>query len=147
MSKKIVFGLAIAVIVIAIQFVPIDRSNPPVQGRMEAPAAVTKVLRQSCFDCHSNETKWPWYSYVAPVSWVMAHHVGEGRGELNFSTWNELTNNERSELTREIWKKTSNGKMPLRSYLILHQDAKLSEDGLETLRDWSESSQKNDVQE
>jgi hypothetical protein len=140
MSKRKVIGLAIVVLVIGIQFVPVDRSNPPVRGEIEAPPAVMEIIRQSCYDCHSNETAWPWYSRVAPVSWVLAHHVEEGRSELNFSTWTELAENDRSKLTEKIWDETSDGEMPLREYLVLHPDAKLGNEALETLRKWSGSS-------
>ncbi|MEJ2720875.1 MAG: heme-binding domain-containing protein, partial [bacterium] len=80
------FLIVLAVLVVAIQFVPIDRSNPPIGENINAPAAVTRILRESCYDCHSNETRWPWYAYVAPVSWMLSLHVHEGRDHLNFST-------------------------------------------------------------
>jgi len=68
----------------------VDRSNPPVEADLEAPAAVTAVLRTACYDCHSNETHWPWYSYVAPVSWLVARDVEEARSEFSFSRWDQL---------------------------------------------------------
>ena len=69
---------------ILIQFAPVDRSNPSVTGEVSAPDPIMAVLRNSCYDCHSNETRWPWYSRVAPLSWRIAQHVREGRGHLNF---------------------------------------------------------------
>ncbi len=74
----------------AIQLVPVNRSNPTVEADLEAPEAVTAVLRTACYDCHSNETHWPWYSYVAPVSWLVAHDVEEARSEFSFSHWEQL---------------------------------------------------------
>ena len=145
MRRRNVVGVVVVAILTGIQFVPVDRSNPPVQGEMRAPPAVSEVLRQSCYDCHSNETEWPWYSYVAPVSWMLAHHVDEGRDELNFSTWSDLAEKDRSELVHEISEETSEGKMPLRAYLILHPEAKLSDEALEILRTWSGSSQEKAV--
>jgi len=137
--------LAVVVVVIVIQVIPVDRSNPPVQGEIRAPAAVSEVLRTSCYDCHSNETKWPWYSRVAPLSWAIAHHIHEGRDHLNFSEWGALGRQKQMEITREIREETSEGKMPLRSYLIIHRDAKLTDDKLEIIRAWSLSSSGEDV--
>jgi hypothetical protein len=145
MRKKSVVALVVVVVLIAIQFVPVNRSNPPVRGEINAPQPVAEVLRRSCYDCHSNETHWPWYSHVAPVSWMLADHVQEARGHLNFSTWGELSDEERSGAVYEIWEQISEGKMPLRSYLIMHPDARLSDRAVETLRAWSDSFHEKDV--
>jgi len=75
---------------LGVQLVPVDRTNPPVESAVAAPAEVRSILRRSCFNCHSYETEWPWYGYVAPLSWLVAHHVHEAREEMNFSTWNRL---------------------------------------------------------
>jgi hypothetical protein len=80
--------VGLCVVFIMIQFVPVNRSNPPAQGDFRGSPEVVSVLRRACYDCHSNETVWPWYSRVAPLSWVIAHDVNEGRAVLNFSTWN-----------------------------------------------------------
>jgi hypothetical protein len=139
MRRKNAIILGVVLLLIVIQFIPVDRSNPPVTGEIQAPQAVSDILRNSCYDCHSNETEWPWYSHVAPVSWILAHHVDEGREGLNFSTWTQLNEKDRSKLIHEIEEETSEGEMPIRSYLILHRDARLSEAAIETLRKWSES--------
>jgi len=141
MRRRTKVALIVLAIVIAIQLVPVNRSNPPVRGEMVAPPRVVEVLRQSCYDCHSNETRWPWYSYVAPVSWFLAYHVNEAREELNFSTWNRLTEKDRTEALHEIWEEVSEGEMPLRGYLILHPGARLSEDALGILQAWTDSKQ------
>ena len=83
--KKGLLGLVVALV--AIQLVPVDRTSPPVTADIAAPANVRAVLKRACYDCHSNETTWPWYSRVAPVSWLVARDVREGRKELNFSDW------------------------------------------------------------
>jgi hypothetical protein len=142
LGKVIVISLA--VLLIAVQLVPVDRSNPTRGEDLQAPPAISKVLRQSCYDCHSNETKWPWYAHVAPVSWMLAYHVHEGRGKLNFSNWNHLSDKERAKLGHEIWEETSGGEMPLRVYLFLHAEARLNDDAIAMLRTWSESLQKSD---
>jgi len=123
--------------VIAIQLVPVGRSNPPVIGEVLAPAEAHAVLRRACYDCHSNEANWPWYSYVAPISWLIAEHVKEGREHLNFSTWNEYEIEEIREKLREIWEEVEEGNMPLRQYLWLHSEARLSDQDREALRTWS----------
>ncbi len=84
-------GLALALLVAGIQLWPVGRTNPAVTADLRAAPEVQRILRKSCYDCHSNETRWPWYAYVAPVSWLVVHDVKEGRDELNFSSWEELS--------------------------------------------------------
>ena len=139
MNRKSMIVIAVVAVLIGIQLIPVDRSNPPVRGEIQAPSMVSEVLRKSCYDCHSNETEWPWYSHVAPVSWMVAHHVGEGREELNFSTWSQLSEKDQAKMIHEISEETSDGEMPIRSYLIFHPEAKLSDQDLKTLRDWAEA--------
>ncbi len=139
MRKRNIVVLVAVGILVVIQFVPVDRSNPPVRGEINAPDSVLSIIRKSCYDCHSNETQWPWYGYVAPVSWLLAHDVHEGRGKLNFSTWSEFSDLKQSVLLLNIREQTSEGKMPLPGYSLLHRDAKLGAAALETLRRWTES--------
>jgi hypothetical protein len=129
-------GLFVAFV--AIQFVPVDRTNPPVTGEISAPAYVMSVLARACYNCHSHETKWPWYSRVAPVSWQIAHDVHEAREALNFSTWSRLGTAERPFVKREIWKEVSTGEMPPWFYLPLHPEARLSAEDHSLLRAWSQ---------
>src|SRR5438874_1058331 len=82
-------AIALGTVLVAIQLVPVERTNPSATKPIEAPAEVTAVLRRSCYDCHSNETRWPWYAYVAPVSWLVADDVKDGRAKLNFSSWGD----------------------------------------------------------
>ena len=131
---------AIAVLTIAlvvIQFVPVDRTNPPVETEVPATAEVRAVLRRACYDCHSNETVWPWYSRIAPVSWLVARDVHEGREELNFSTWNRLTTKEQIKALHESWETVEEGEMPLWFYLPTHSEARLSAQDRSVLRAWS----------
>ena len=130
----------IAVLVIAllvIQVVPVDRTNPPVETEVPAAAEVREVLRRACYDCHSNETVWPWYSRIAPVSWLVAHDVHEGREELNFSTWNRLTTRDQVKALHESWEKVEEGEMPLWFYLPAHPEARLSSQDRSVLHAWS----------
>jgi hypothetical protein len=133
----VVFGSALVGLALAIQLVPEDRSNPPVMADLAAPPAVDAVLRASCYDCHSNETRWPWYSRVAPVSWLVARDVEEARDRLNFSLWGTYERKRQQRLAEEIWEEVEQGEMPPEIYLLAHADARLTEDDRAVLAAWS----------
>lgn len=134
-SKRALIGLV--VVLLLAQFVPVDRTNPSVETWVDAPADVTAVLERACYDCHSNETTWPAYSRVAPISWLVADHVHEGREAVNYSTWNRYSAEERAELLEETWEEVEKGEMPLKGYFLLHSDAKLSDADRSLLRSWA----------
>jgi len=119
------------------QLVPVDRDNPPVTMDVVAPSEVKAVLRQSCYDCHSNETNWLWHSYVAPVSWLVAKDVREGREHLNFSTWDRYDAAERTDIACDAYEVSAEGEMPIPIYLITHRDAALTPEDLQILRAWA----------
>jgi hypothetical protein len=123
------FGLA--------QLVPVSRTNPPIEREVDAPPEVRALLERSCYDCHSHASRWPWYSWVAPVSWLVAHDVSEAREHLNFSTWGRYDAAERGENLEEIAEVLEEGEMPPWFYLPLHPDARLSDAELATLRAWT----------
>ena len=102
----------------------------------DGPEEVKAILKRSCYDCHSNETEWPWYSHLAPVSWLLADHVEEGREHLSFSDWEPLK--DMAWVRSRIYNMAEAGQMPLESYLLLHSKAKLSEDDLAVLKKWAE---------
>lgn len=111
-------------VLVAIQFVPYGRnhSNPPVTGRPAWNSAQTEQLaRRACFDCHSHETRWPWYSHVAPISWRVQRHVEEGREHFNLSAFDKP-----QEDAKEAAEMVAEGKMPLRDYALGHPEARLS---------------------
>lgn len=139
LAGKRVLWIAVAVLAVfgGIQFVPTTRTNPPVQSDVAAPAAVKAILHQACYDCHSNETRWPWYSRVAPVSWLVTGHVNEGREDLNFSEWPVLDFEEQALAFKDIRKQVSGKKMPLRSYRILHPEARLTDAQRDTILQWA----------
>ena len=131
-------GLSLLVVAfIAIQFFPITRANPRVESDVPTSPELKSILRRACYDCHSNETAWPWYSYVAPASWLIADDVEEGREHLNFSTWNQYSLEEQMELRDELWEEVEEGEMPLWFYIPLHSGAKLSSADKELLRNWA----------
>lgn len=131
--------------IVAIQLVPVDRSNPPVEAEVPATAEAHAVLRRACYDCHSNETVWPWYSRIAPISWLLTRDVREGREALNFSTWNRLTTKEQIEALHESWEEVEEGEMPPWFYLPPHPDARLTPHDRSVLRAWSLSVANHDV--
>ncbi|HSG30777.1 MAG TPA: heme-binding domain-containing protein [Thermodesulfobacteriota bacterium] len=137
-------GLILFIVLIAIQFIPVARTNPPVTSDIQAPADVKNIFKRACYDCHSNETKWPWYSKVAPSSWFVINHINEGRDEYNFSTWDKYSAEKKSEIIEEIWEEVDEGEMPLWSYIILHPEAKLSADDKKVLYNWAKPHISND---
>jgi len=124
--------------IILIQFIPINRNNPPVDNNLviSTPKDVEVILKNSCYDCHSNKTIWPVYSYIAPISWLVAKDVKNGREELNFSEWNKLDDSKMEKKKEEIIEEISRDTMPLPIYLITHPSAKLSEDDKLLLKNW-----------
>jgi hypothetical protein len=133
-------GIAIVVLLILIQFIPVSHTNPPVTREIQWDSPQTQELAQrACFDCHSNETVWPWYAYVAPVSWRIANHVNEGRRRLNFSEWDRPNENE-----ERIVEDMTSGRMPLWDYLLLHPEAKLTQAEQQALIDGLKQTLAND---
>jgi hypothetical protein len=127
MKKFVRLGVGLAVLMvvgfIAIQFAPYgrDHQNPPVTNEVKWNDPKTReIAKRACFDCHSNETVWPWYSDIAPVSWLIQYDVDEGRRELNFSNFRNLRK------LSEAAEKVQKGEMPEPKYLILHPEARLS---------------------
>lgn len=139
MKKKILKYLliAFAIIFLVIQFIPVNRSNPPVTGEIDSPLEVKKILQKSCFDCHSNKTNWPFYSYVAPVSWLVVKDVNEGREELNFSEWNKYNNKKQMKKIKKTYEEIAEREMPMKIYLITHPGAELTENEKQIIKDWA----------
>jgi len=121
----------------AAQLIPVHRDNPPVKNEVDAPPAVRAILDRACYDCHSNRTRWPWYSHVAPVSWFVAHHVHEGRSDLNFTEWPLFDFEAQDMAMSEIAKQMRHRAMPLKSYLLLHPEARLTDAEIDTLIHWA----------
>jgi hypothetical protein len=136
---------ALGLAFLLLQVVPVDRSNPSGGSPLAADPAVVEVLRRACYDCHSNETVWPWYSRVAPVSWLVSHDVVEGREVLNFSVWEAYAGGARREMLEEIWEEVAEGEMPLESYLLLHPEARLTQVDREVLESWVRRERKDVV--
>jgi hypothetical protein len=128
-----------ALVLVGIQVIPVARTNPPVEEEVPAPAEVREVLKRACYDCHSNETAWPWYTRVAPFSWLVAHDVKEGRAEMNYSAWNRLSPEKQNKRFKQSWELVDKGEMPLWFYVPLHSEAKLSDADKAKIKAWSEA--------
>lgn len=129
--------LGLGVVLVGIQLVPVARTNPPVTAEIPAPDDVKAILERSCWDCHSNETVWPWYSRVAPASWLVAEDVEDGRRHANFSTWDRYDAEERDEVMEDVIDVMEEAEMPLWQYTLLHGEAKLSGGERERLVEWA----------
>ena len=131
----------VAALVVA-QFVGPSRTNPPtdaaktLHSRTPIPADVDAILTRSCRNCHSNETRWPWYAHVAPMSWSVISHVNEGREHLNLSEWTH-TPEEGADLLDSVCKEVRRGTMPIASYTWIHRSAILSDADKKTLCRWT----------
>jgi hypothetical protein len=145
LGKRILVALAGAFLLI--QFFPVKRTNPPsdpsnsIHARMQPPPEVARILERSCRDCHSNETRWPWYSYVAPTSWLLTDHVNHARQHMNLSEWGKYDQKKTADVLDEICMQTEMKEMPLPSYLLIHRDARLSAGEIRTLCEWSKAAQ------
>lgn len=131
MKKFIAF---LVVVIICIQFIPVERTNPPVQSEIDAPAEIKAIFKKACYDCHSNETNWAWYTKVAPSSFLAVKDVNDGRKHLNFSEWNF---NKESKYKEEIWDEIREEQMPPWQYKIFHSEAKLTQEEKNLLRNWA----------
>ncbi|MBK9099066.1 MAG: heme-binding domain-containing protein [bacterium] len=140
--KKILIGLG--VILLGIQFIPVERTNPPVSMDINAPENIAGILRTSCYDCHSNETVWPWYSKIAPVSFLVAGDVKEGREHLNFSEWDKYNADKKGKILEEIVEEIQKENMPLSSYTFTHPNAKLDDYRIKLIEDWVNSGSNHD---
>jgi len=134
---KTLFG-AMGVVFVLIQLFPPERSNPPITADVAAPPPIEGILRRACYDCHSNETRRPWYAHVAPVSWLLARDIRRGRERLNFSTWDKYADDRETVIRkyRNIDKVMQSRSMPLWYYLLEHDEARLSDADREAIDDW-----------
>lgn len=134
MKKKILFAFVAAILLL--QFLPLKPPEGKNQNEIQTSDEVKKILRKSCYDCHSDLTVWPWYSKIFPVNAYLYHHVDEGKAELNFSEWGNLTKKEKSHKGDSILETLEEGEMPPGDYILLHPSAKISKEELEVLKNW-----------
>ena len=140
--RKILLGLVI--ILVLMQFYRIDKTNPPSVADNDfitleqAPPAIATMLKNACYDCHSHESKYPWYTNVMPFSWWIKGHIDNGRKHLNFSKWAEYSTDKKTHKLEECSEMVRETKMPLTSYLIPHPEARITKEERETLAKWFE---------
>ena len=146
MIRKVLYILAI--VLILIQFYRPDLNNSSYESAVNefilqnnVSSEVESILKTSCFDCHSNHTSYPFYAQVAPISFWINHHVEEGKEHLNFSDWNNYSIKKKLHKLDEIIEEIEEHEMPLRSYTLLHTDAKLNEEASKLLVNWSKKLQ------
>jgi hypothetical protein len=131
--------VAIAAMVILGQFMESIPANSPATGGLDAPPEIAARLRDSCADCHSNETHWPWYSRVPPVSWLVAHDVVRGRQELNFSEWNSYLPPTRRRKLEWMERALMSEKMPPLLYRMIHPASRVSDSDRDAIVNWIET--------
>ncbi len=146
MIRKVLYILAI--VLILIQFYRPDLNNSSYESAVNefilqnnVSSEVESILKTSCFDCHSNHTSYPFYAQVAPISFWINHHVEDGKEHLNFSDWNNYSIKKKLHKLDEIIEEIEEHEMPLRSYTLLHTDAKLNEEASKLLVNWSKKLQ------
>ena len=143
-TRKIL--LALALVLIVIQFIRPSKYTGDADGtnaiskKYEVPEQVQSILKQSCYDCHSNNTKYPWYANIQPVGWwIQYSHVDDGKKHLNFSEYASYSEKKAKHKFEEIADEVRDGGMPLDTYTFLHHDAVLTAEQTKTLIDWAES--------
>ena len=146
MHNRWKWGIGIAVVILVIiQLIRPARGNRPItagetiHARLPVDSVVDAALIRSCNDCHSNLTVWPWYTNVAPASWLIVSDVRRGRVELNFSEWGTYTLNKQQELLKETCAEVSERKMPAAAYTLLHPSAKFTDADIAALCAWTRS--------
>lgn len=125
--------LVLLVVFVGIQFIPTERNQSDIVPKADfmlvnnVPNDIKNKLQVSCYDCHSNNTNYPWYNKIQPVAWFLEDHIKEGKAELNFSEWDSLSNRRKASKLRSIIKQIESDKMPLDSYTLIHSDAILTD--------------------
>lgn len=140
MNQKLVRRglIALALVLVGIQVVRPARTSPPVapgntlSAQVDVPPPVAAIFDRACADCHSHRTRWPWYSEIAPVSWLLTHHVNDGRQKMNLDNWDDATS------FKDICREVQTGAMPMKGYLILHPEAALSPQDVQAVCAWTQ---------
>ena len=140
--------IVLVAVFVGLQFVRPARTNPAfdqaqtIHACLQMTPQVSAILDRSCQDCHSNTTRWPWYSNVVPASWFLVDHVNEGREHLNFSEWGKLDKRRADKRLEEMCEQVSEREMPMDSYTWIHRSAKLSDEDRKILCSWTEAERK-----
>lgn len=138
-------ALAFGIIFIIIQFIQPDRKNPPVDpsatmdAALNMPDDVQAILQRACADCHSNTTKWPFYSYIAPASWLVSYDVMEGRKHFNMSEWEKYRFSKKANILGGIASEVKEKEMPMPKYILLHPEADLTDAERDIVIKWTQT--------
>ena len=144
MKKALRIAVLGALVVLAgMQLFRVSRTNPPVTGDIAAPPEIKAILRSACYDCHSHETVWPWYSRVAPASWLVGYDVRHARKMLNFSVWTDHKPEKKTVLLEDAVAQVSAGEMPPVYYTWMHPKSRLSGAQVDALSAWAKSGEAN----
>ena len=143
MVKKVLSGLLLVVVIMQLlqpsKNVSEGVSENDISKAYAVPVDVQNVLIKKCYDCHSNNTHYPWYIHIQPIGWWMASHIKEAKGELDFSEFKTYNEKKASHKLEEVMKAVTEGYMPLKSYVWLHQDAKVTAEEAKAINDWVKS--------
>lgn len=145
MGRGLKILLGVVILLVLVQFIPVDRTNPEIENKKTifaketVPPSIRTIFGRSCGDCHSDQTVWPWYSYVAPVSWMIANDVHSARKHVNFSEWGNYTAKQREEALEDICEQVQQSQMPEKSYTLIHRDARLKDIDKEAICRWTEA--------
>jgi hypothetical protein len=126
-------ALILLLVFVGIQFIPTDRNQSDLVPKTDfllvnkPPKNVSALLQESCYDCHSNNTEYPWYNKVQPIAWFLEYHIKEGKKELNFSEWNTYSKRRKNSKLKSIINQIEDDEMPLWSYVLIHKEAVLSD--------------------
>jgi hypothetical protein len=135
-------GLVLLVVFLLLQFIPTHRNeNTQITSNdfnlyFKAPSKVASKLKTSCYDCHSNNTKYPWYNKIQPVAWFLENHINEAKEELNFSEFGNYSKRKQKSKLKRIFKEIKEDKMPLLSYELMHNEAKFTQNEKENILNW-----------
>ncbi|GIV32460.1 MAG: heme-binding protein [Saprospiraceae bacterium] len=140
--------LALLGVLVVIQFFQIDKTNSPydpsqdIIAQLQPPQQVAELLKSACYDCHSYETKYPWYTYIQPVGWWIKNHIEEGSKHLNFSIWGTYTPRRKDRKLEEIVEEVKTGHMPFASYTWVHSEARLTYEQRQSIVNWADEARR-----
>lgn len=141
MQKRYIY-IGVVVILVVLQFFGIDKTNPPIEPGQDfiaierPPQEIAVMIKDACYDCHSHHTKYPWYTYITPLSWWIGGHIDHGREELNFSEWKSYSPSRAAHKLEESYELTVEKHMPLGSYTWTHPNARLKDMDIKRLAEW-----------
>jgi len=138
MKKKV---LIVIIVLGLIQFIKPQKNNSKnykndITTELQVPKEVQEIIKTSCADCHSNNTAYPWYNNIAPVSWFLAYHVNEGKEHLNFSEWTSYNKNQKNHIIKEMKEEIKEREMPLTSYTLIHKNTTLTKQQSKLFLNW-----------